>query len=295
MKRAGVIGLGAMGLGLARNLHRAGFPVTGFDLRAERREMLEAFGGVAAATAQEVGTASDLVFIMVLNGAQTMEVLQGPEGVLAGLAAGSTVAVSATVKPVEVQAAAHLCQAAQVHILDSPVSGGQSGAEAGTLSMMVAGPPAVLEENRDFFAAVGDRIMHVGDRIGQGQTAKAALQALIGTTFAGVFEALVLGSKAGIEGHILEEVIGASHVSSALIQDCIRKVRARAFVDTGNNIATIHKDLTITMDLARREGVCMFATAAAMEIMQAGISTFPGEDNWAVVKWLERIAGTEVH
>lgn len=295
MKRVGVIGLGDMGMGLAQNLIRAGYPTAGFDLRAERLAMLNEAGGTAVESSRLVGEAADAVFVMVLNGAQMLAALQGPEGALAGLRKGSTVILSATVKPEEARQAAEVCAAAEIHMLDSPVSGGQSGAAAGTLSMMVAGPDALLAAHRGILEAVGERILHVGDQVGQGQTVKAALQAVIGTTFAGLFEALVLSAKAGVDGQVMQEVLEASMVSSNLMRNCIEKVRSRQFAGTGSNIATIHKDLTITLDLARREGAAMFTTAAAMELMQAGLSSFPGEDNWAVVKVLERIADTEVH
>ncbi len=294
MKRVGVVGLGDMGLGMARNLHQAGFAVTGYDLRAERRQMLSDLGGHAVLSGRQAGAAADILFIMVLNGSQVLAVLQGDSGVLAGMQPGSTVVISATIKPAEARQAAAVCAAAGMQVLDSPVSGGQTGAESGTLAMMVAGDKALLAMHRDVFDAVGGRIMHVGVEVGQGQTVKAALQALIGTTFVAVFEALVLGRKAGVSGAIMEEVFGASHVASPLIMGCIEKVRGRQFTDTGSNMATIYKDLTITMDLARQEGASLFATAAAMELFQAGISSFPGEDNWAVVKLLEQIAGTEV-
>ncbi len=294
MKRVGVIGLGDMGWGMARNLYRAGFAVTGFDLRAERRQMLSNLGGHAAQSGREAGAAADVLFVMVLNGRQVLDALQGDQGVLAGMKPGSTVVISATIKPAEARQVTEVCTAAGVRVLDSPVSGGQPGAASGTLAMMVAGDKTVLEAHRDVFDAVGGKIMHVGSEVGQGQTVKAALQALIGTTFIAVFEALVLGSKAGISGAVMEEVFGASHVGSPLIMGCIEKVRGRQFVDTGSNMATIYKDLTITMDLARQEGVSLFATSTAMELFQAGISSFPGEDNWAVVKLLEQIAGTEV-
>lgn len=295
MKRTGVIGLGNMGLGMARNLLKADFAVAGFDVRPERRALLTELGGAAKNSSRAVGTAADMVFVMVLNGSQLLEVLNGQDGLLSSLKAGATVAVSATVKPRELRQAARLCDAARVRVLDCPVSGGQSGAEEGTLTLMVAGPEALQAEHRDALDAVGERILNVGETAGQGQTVKAALQALIGATFAALFEALVLGSKAGVSGAVMQEVFGASHASSPLIRNCIEKIRARTFADTGSHIATIYKDLTISMDLARQTGASMFVTAAAMELMQAGIAVFPDEDNWAAIKLLERIADTEVH
>ena len=293
MTRTGVIGLGDMGLGMARNLVGAGFDAYGYDLREERRHLFAESGGMAAGSVAELGRSVDIVFLMVLNGTQVFDILNGPDGLLATMEPGSTVVVSATIRPREVEEAAALCADAGLRLLDSPVSGGQSGAATGTLSMMVAGPPGLLEEHRDVFAAVGGNVMKVGDRAGQGQTVKAVLQAVIGATFAGIFEALVLGERAGVEGRVVREVLEASHVGSPLLSNTIELVQDRRFVGTGSNAATMHKDLTITMDLALQSGVTMFTTGAAMQLMQATLHSFPGEDNWAAVKVLERLAGVE--
>ena len=293
MTRTGVIGLGDMGLGMARNLVGAGFDAYGYDLREERRRLFAESGGTGVGSLAELGRSVDIVFLMVLNGIQVLDILNGSDGLLTTMEPGSTVVVSATIKPREMEEAAALCEDAGLRLLDSPVSGGQSGAAAGTLSMMVAGPPGLLEEHRDVFAAVGGHVMKVGDRAGQGQTVKAILQAVIGTTFAGIFEALVLGEKAGVDGRVVREVLGASHVGSPLLRNTVELVQDRRFVGTGSNAATMHKDLTITMDLALQSGVTMFTTGAAMQLMQATLHSFPGEDNWAAVKVLERLAGVE--
>ncbi len=159
---------------------------------------------------------------------------------------------------------------------------------------MAAAKSEVLEQNRDALEAVSKAIFHVGEEIGQGQTVKAALQALIGCTFAGAFEALVLGSKAGIKGETLFEVLRSSAVGSPLLETCARHVLGREFKDTGSHIATMYKDLGISISVVREAGAAMFATSSAYELFQAGISRYPDEDNWAVAKCLEEIAGTEV-
>ncbi len=160
--------------------------------------------------------------------------------------------------------------------------------------MMAAAKTEVLEENREVLDAVSKAIFHVGEEIGQGQTVKAALQALIGTTFAAVFESLVLGASAGVKGETMYEVFGSSGVSSPLFKGCSKLIMERKFKDTGSQIATMYKDLGITMNMAKETGAAMFATAAAYELFRSGISLFPDEDNWSIVKLLEQIAGTEV-
>ena len=294
MRRVGIVGLGDMGLGLARNLVKGGFPLKGFDLREARLALLEELGGVRAASCREVGEDSDVVFVMVLNGDQVEQVVLGSEGLAPGMRAGATIIVSATINPSEVRALEAPLAERGIQLIDSPVSGGKSGAEEGTLTLMAAAQADLLDENRDVMEAVSKAVFHVGEEIGQGQTVKAALQALIGTTFAAIFEALVLGAKAGVKGETMYEVFGASGVSSPLFKGCAKLIMDREFKDTGSQITTMYKDLGITMRMARETGTAMFATSAAYELFQCGISMFPDEDNWSIVKLLEQVADTEV-
>ena len=117
---------------------------------------------------------------------------------------------------------------------------------------------------------------------------KAALQALIGVTFTGIFESLVLGTKAGVPGKVLFDVFTSSGVRSPLLENCAKLIMDREFKDTGSHIGTMYKDLGISMDLAKQNGAAMFTAAAAHELFQSGISLFPDEDNWSLVKLLSK-------
>ena len=294
MKRIGLIGLGDMGIGMARNIIKGGFELTGYDLRKKRLDMLEEAGGKRAGSPSEVGANADTVFIMVMTGKQVADVVTGKNGLLETMKPGSTIIVSATIQPSEAREVSKAIFQAGLNMIDSPVSGGKGGAEAGTLAMMASGEKEVWEEEQDVMQAVGENVFHVGDEIGIGQTVKASLQALIGSTFAAIFESLVLGSKAGVKGEVLYEVFNSSGVSSPILEDCAKLIMDRKFKGTGSHIATMYKDLGITMNMAKENGVSMFTTSSAHELFQAGISMFPDEDNWSVVKLLEQIAGTEV-
>lgn len=294
MKRIGLIGLGDMGIGLAKNILKHGFELRGFDLRPERLTMLSQLGGKPAGSILEVAKNADAVFVMVLNGAQAKEVVLGKGGLAEGLQPGAAVVVSATILPSEVRELEAPLTAKGIHLIDTPVSGGKSGAENGTLILMTAAKPAVLEEFRPVLEAISQKIFHVGDEVGMGQTMKGALQALIGATFTATFEALVLGVKAGVKAETLYEVIGATGVGSPLFKNCAKLIMERRFKGTGSQITTIYKDLSITMAMAKENGVAMFTTGAAFELFRAGLSLFPDEDNWSVIKLLEQIAGTEV-
>ena len=294
MKKVGFIGLGDMGLSMAKNLLKNGFDLVGFDLRESQLDLLQEAGGTKARSIAQIGETCDVVFIMVMTGKQVESIISGKDGLLAAMPKGKTIILTATIHPSEAKSVGAMVAEAGISMIDSPVSGGQNGAQAGTLAMMASGKREVWEQQQDVMKAVGENIFHVGEEVGMGQTVKASLQALIGSTFTAIFESLVLGSKAGVKGEVLYEVFAASGVSSPLFKNCAKLIMERKFKGTGSQIGTMYKDLGITMGLARENGVSMFTTSAAQELFQAGISMFPEEDNWSIVKLLEQIADTEV-
>lgn len=294
MKKVGLIGLGDMGIGMAKNIVKNGFELTGFDLREERRQMLAELGGKPAASCREVAEKSDAVFVMVLNGKQVQDVILGEQGLLEGLKPGSTIIVSATINPSEVRVVEAPVFEKGMNLIDTPVSGGKSGAENGTLTMMAAAKKEVFEDCKPVLEAVGQNINHVGEEIGMGQTVKAALQALIGASFTAIFESLVLGVKAGVKAETLYDVFSTSAVGSPLFKNAAKLIMERRFKGTGSHIGTMYKDLGISMNMAKEVGAAMFTASAAYELFRSGMSMFPDEDNWSIVKLLEQIAGTEV-
>ena len=294
MKHIGVIGLGNMGMAMANNIIGSGFILTGYELEDSRLQALKDLGGKIAQSPQEVGQQADAVFVMVLNGEQVYQVVAGDDGLLKSMKAGSTIIVTATIEPREIREVAEVIFAKGVNLIDTPVSGGKSGAEAGTLTMMAAALKEVFDANQDVLRAVGEKIFHVGEEIGIGQTVKGALQAFIGASFTAIFESLVLGVKAGVKGETLVEVFSASAVGSPLFRNCAQLIMDRQFENTGSHIGTMYKDLGISMAMAKENGVAMFTTAAAHELFQSGISLFPDQDNWSIVKLLEQIADTKV-
>jgi putative dehydrogenase len=296
MKKIGFVGLGDMGIGLTTNLLKNKYEVTGFDVRQERVKKLVVLGGKPAANCREVAENSDTVFVMVLNGQQVQvkEVILGENGLLEGLKPGSTIIVTATINPSEIKELIKPLSDKGINLIDSPVSGGKSGADSGTLTMMTAATKEVFDDCKPILEAVGQNIFHVGEEIGLGQTVKASLQALIGASFTAIFESLVLGVKSGVKAETLYEVFGSSGVSSPLFKNCAKLIMERKFRGTGSHIGTMYKDLGISMNMAKENGVAMFTASSAHELFRAGMSLYPEDDNWAIIKVLEQIAGTEV-
>lgn len=298
MLRAGIVGLGDMGSGIAKNLIANGFQTTGFDLDSKRLEAFAAMGGRVASDAAEVGDHADAVFIMVMTGAQAKSVLfgdAGNKGLVNHLAAGSVVILTATIKPAEAREIGAMMADSGVHLVDSPVSGGFPGAQGGTLTMMAAAEPAVLEAAAPVMQAVSSTIHHVGTEAGMGQTVKACLQSLIGSIFSAVFEASVLAAKAGVSGEVLYNVFATSGAGCGVMKTALGNIIDRQFENTGSHIATMHKDLTISLALAEELGVPMHTASTAMQLFHAGKTKYPDGDNWVVTRVLEEIAGAALH
>lgn len=294
MKQIGIIGLGNMGMGMARNLVTQGFSLAGFDRNSHKRDMLAALGGRPCPDAAAVGACSELVFVMVVTAAQCEAVTAGPDGLFDTLRPGAVIVVTATIGSAAVKALAAQAAERGITLIDCPVSGGQKGADAGTLTLMASGPRDVFEQCADVFSAIAANINVVGDQPGQGQIVKACLQGLVGCIYAGMFEAMALGVKAGVAAETLFSVIGTSVANTPLLQSAIPAVMDRRFKGTGANIANTCKDLSITLDLAEACGMPMMTTGTAKQFFQAGITKFPGEDNQCLIKILEDVGGIEV-
>jgi len=294
VESVGVIGLGNMGIGMAKNLVQKGFELTVYDLREEPLREMAGLGAGIAASPRQVGEQSDVVIIMVLNGAQVKELVLGKQGLLEGIKPGSTVICTATIMRAIMIELANALEEKGIDVIDCPVSGGQPGAAAGTLTMMAAAKKEVFQRCQNVLQAVGKNIYHVGEETGMGQTVKGALTALTGSCYGGIFEALVLGTKAGVKPEILYNVISTSMVGNPLFRDTAMHIMNRHFEGAGACIQTMYKDLGITLSMARDSGVPMFTTSSAFQLFQAGMSLRPQEDNWTIIKILEEIAGTEV-
>jgi len=295
MKRTGVIGVGNMGSGLAKNLLASGFATCGYDLLPERLDALTAMGGTACDSAAAVGQQSDVVFVMVMTGDQAKSVILGDEGLISHLPKGGVVILSATVKPREARDIAAAMQGSGIHLIDSPVSGGFPGAQGGTLTLMAAGEDAVMLECKPVMEAVSKTIHRVGTEGGQGQTVKACLQAIIGGMFSATFEAAALAAKAGVPGEVLYNVVASSSAGNTITNTSLENIIDRQFEGTGSHIDTMHKDLTISLNLAEELGVPLYTAAAAMQLFHAGRSKFPNGDNWVSTRIIEDIIGAELH
>ena len=291
--RTGVIGIGDMGSGLAKNLMANGFLVAGHDPDPKRMAAFEAMGGQPATDAAAVGAAADAVFVMVMNGDQAKSVIL--DGLVGAMTVGGAVILSATIKPREAREIGAAMEGSGLHLIDTPVSGGFPGAQGGTLTMMAAAPDDVLDAFAPVMEAVSANIHRVGTKPGEGQTVKACLQSLIGAQFSATFEAAALAAKAGVPGQVISDVFSTSSAGCGVVNNALEKIIDRQFEGTGSHINTMHKDLTISMGLGEELGVPLHTAGAAMQIFHAGKTKYPNGDNWVCTRVIEEIVGAELH
>ena len=291
----GVIGLGDMGSGLAKNLIKNGILTTGFDLSNLRMDAFVQMGGTPAASIAEVGNNSDAVFVMVMNGEQAKSVILGENGLASHMSKGGAVLLTATIKPLEAREIDTALQGSGVHLIDSPVSGGFPRAQNGTLTMMAAAASDVLDKYATIMESVSSTIHRVGTHAGEGQVMKSCLQTLIGSIFGATFEAAALAAKAGVSGQALYDVFSTSGAGCGVANVALENIIDRKFEGTGSGIGTMHKDLTISLNMAEELGVPLLMASTAMQIFHQGKSKYPEGDNWVCTRVMEEIIGAELH
>lgn len=293
--KAGVIGLGDMGSGLAKNLIANGFETSGFDVSDARMAQFAGLGGVSCADAGGVGRHADIVFVMVMNGDQAKQVILGDDGLVAHMAEGGIIILTATIRPSEAREIGEALADTGIRMIDSPVSGGFPGAQNGTLTMMAAAPEDLMAAARPIMEAVSGTIHHVGKGPGEGQVMKSCLQSIIGSIFSATFEAAALAARAGVSGQALFDVVTTSGAGCGITKTALENIIDRKFEGTGSGIGTMHKDLTISLDMAEELGVPLFTASTAMQIFHQGKTKYPHGDNWICTRIIEDIVGAQLH
>ena len=288
-ERIGFIGLGVMGKPMARNLLAAGFELIVHSRTAADVDQLAAEGATAAASPREVGHGASTIVTMLPDSPQVQEVLAGGDGVLAGATAGKLIIDMSTISPIVTRELAAHASESGIGYVDAPVSGGDVGAREATLSIMAGGSEQEFERARPVFAAVGKTIVHVG-AVGAGQVVKACNQVVVALIIEAVSEALVLGSKAGVDPAVIIEVL-----SGGLAANRVMEMRGRNFLEhefePGFRVDLHHKDLGIALATARECGVALPATAAVTEMLQALRARGRGDrDHSALLTLIEDLA-----
>jgi 3-hydroxyisobutyrate dehydrogenase-like beta-hydroxyacid dehydrogenase len=283
----GFVGLGRMGSHMARNLVQAGHRVTVHDVRQEAVEILVEIGAIAAPASNDVAAGAEFVFTSLPGPAEVMDVWQGEDGLLAHLESGAIGIDLSTIGPDTARAVESEAATRGRRFIDSPVSGGVLGAEAGTLSLMVGGSEDDFEEAFMALAAIGDpeKIYRCGD-IGAGSVTKLVNNLIGMTTNVVVAEAFSMGVKAGVDAQVLFDVVSVSSGDSATLAQWEASVLKRNFTP-GFMLALGHKDVRLALELAAQVNVPMPVTMVGKERLDAALAEGWGAEATAVVARLQ--------
>ena len=280
----GVIGLGAMGSGMAGSLRRHGHPVHVFDVRTEVAQAFTANGGVACASPAEMGTRCQVIVSVVVNAAQTESVLFGESGCAASMARGSVFVMCSTVDPNwSIALEARLAEMGILYI-DAPISGGAAKAASGAMTMMTAAKPEAYAVAGPLLDAMAAKVYRLGDQAGAGSKVKIINQLLAGVHIAAAAEAMALGLREGVDAAALYEVITHSAGNSWMFENRMAHVLAADYTPL-SAVDIFVKDLGLVLDVARASKFPLPLSSTAHQMfMQASTAGFAREDDSAVIK-----------
>jgi 2-hydroxy-3-oxopropionate reductase len=293
MTTIGFIGLGIMGTPMAGHLLAKGYPVVSAVNRSPAAPALIEQGLKVLDSRRAVAEAADVIITMVPDTPQVEEVLFGAGGVAEGLSPGKLVIDMSSISPIATKGFAARIEALGCHYLDAPVSGGEVGAKAASLSIMVGGPDAAFERAKPLFEAMGKNITLVGGN-GAGQTAKVANQIVVALTIEAVAEALVFAAKAGADPAKVRQALMGGLATSRILEVHGERMIKRTF-NPGFRIELHQKDLNLALEGAKALGISLPNTASTQQLFSACVANGGAAwDHSALVKALELTAGHAV-
>jgi putative dehydrogenase len=284
MKKAGLIGLGAMGAGIARTLRDRGYEVHVCDARPGAALQFAEGGGVAWAAPSQVAAACEVVVSVVVNAEQTEAVLFGPNGAAAAMKPGSVFVMCSTVDPNWSMALEARLAEAGILYVDAPISGGAAKAASGQMTMMTAARPEAYAKADAVLDAMAGKVYRLGDKAGAGSKVKIINQLLAGVHIAAAAEAMALGLREGVSAEALYEVITHSAGNSWMFENRMAHVLAGDYTPL-SAVDIFVKDLGLVLDTARASKFPLpLASTAHQMFMQASTAGFAREDDSAVIK-----------
>ncbi|MCL4534099.1 MAG: 2-hydroxy-3-oxopropionate reductase [Bacteroidetes bacterium] len=291
--KIGFIGLGIMGKPMARNLKNAGYSVVVYDIFPAPVEELKKEGFEAAASNKEIAQRSDVVITMVPDSADSEAAILGPSGVLEGSRKGTIVIDMSSINPLMSRKIGAELEKHGVEFLDAPVSGGEPGAIAGSLAIMVGGKQALFDRMKPILDVVGGSVTLVGE-VGAGNVTKLANQIMVAANIEAMGEALVLAAKAGVDPELVFNAVKGGLAGSAVLNAKAPMVINRNF-KAGFRIRLHQKDLHNSLMTAKELGVSLPVTALIQQMLTSLMADGKGnDDHSAIVTFIENISKTEV-
>ena len=289
----GLIGLGIMGKPMARNMMKAGYSVTVYDIVGAAVEEVVTDGAASASSAREVAEKAPVVITMVPDSADSEAAILGPNGVLEGASAGHVVVDMSSIAPGSSQTIAAACEAQGVAFLDAPVSGGEPGAVAGTLAIMVGGKKDVFDAQYALMESMGGSIVLCGD-YGAGNTTKLANQIIVAANIEAVGEALTLTKKAGLDPQVVLEAIQGGLAGSTVL-NAKGPMMIEGNFTPGFRIRLHHKDLNNALITAQQLGVGLPVTGLVQQMIVSLMNDGKAdEDHSAIANFIEEMSGTTI-
>ena len=286
-KKIGVIGLGRMGFGIAKNLISRGYEVQGYDLAAPCMERFAGAGGQCKATPAQAAQDVDALILMVFSADQVRDVLFGEQGAAAAMKPESTVFITASVGYQICEEVDAKLQPMHIHLVDAPVRGTAETASTGDLYLMVGASDAAYTANEALLHDLGSQIVRVGNRAGMGQKAKTCMQAFFSLMFEGTCELLALGTAAGLNPRAVYDVLNGTGASNGIFRSTAKNVAQRRFTDTGNPLSILDKDMKIACETARNFGLTLPALEGISKAFAKSMEAYGDEDVWAAMKGIE--------
>ena len=289
MERIGFIGLGLMGLPMSKNLLKSGYAVTVFNRSRAAMDELVAVGAQLANSPSEVAQQSDVVLTCLPDSPDVEAVVLGENGVLSGSRPGMLYVDHSTIAPVTSRKLYEALKLSGVAALDAPVSGGDIGAQQGTLSIMVGGDEAAFGRSLPILQAMGKNIIHIGDA-GAGQVTKACNQIVVAMTVQAVAEALTLAKKSGVDPAKVRDALLGGFAQSRVLEVHGQRMLDRTF-QPGFKLNLHRKDMNIVLQTGKELNLPLLGTAQVTELMNAAIAQGKGElDNSALITLYELLS-----
>jgi len=293
MQKIGFIGLGIMGKPMARNLIKGGYSLVVYDIIQSSMAEVASLGATVASSPSEVATQCKTIITMLPNGPEVKQVVTGKNGILDGIQEGSVIIDMSSIAPLVSKEMYLLCKEKKASFMDAPVSGGEPKAIEGTLAIMVGCDEADFEAQLPILKTMGASVVRTGE-IGSGNVTKLVNQVIVAVNIAALSEAMVLGTKAGVDPELIFEAIKGGLAGSAVMNAKTPMIINRNF-KPGFKIDLHIKDLANALETSRQLGVSMPLTGLMMEIMQALKTDGEGQnDHSAIVHFFEKLAKTEI-